>query len=64
MIYTYKYVAEVPYHIEHKISYQNACEIIKCGNCMVIMASGLGSSNYPDIASKIAVDLERKSDHW
>lgn len=59
MIYAYSAQAEGPYHIEHKIGCQDACEIKKCSDGMVIaaVADGVGSSKHADDASKIAADV-------
>jgi serine/threonine protein phosphatase PrpC len=57
MIYTYGVSMQGTYHIKDNIVCQDAYEIIKCGNDMVIaaVADGLGSAEFSDVASKIAV---------
>lgn len=57
MIYAYGITQQGTYHIKHNIVCQDAHQIVKCGDGLVIaaVADGLGSEAHSDIASKLAV---------
>ena len=56
MIYAYGITAQGTYHVKKDIVCQDANEIIKCNDNMVVaaVADGLGSEAHSDVASKIA----------
>ncbi len=59
MVYSYGITQQGAYHIKNNIVCQDAHNIRKCGENMIIaaVADGLGSEEHSDIASKIAVDV-------
>ena len=59
MVYAYGVTLPGTYHIKNDIVCQDAHEIIKCGDDMLIaaVADGLGSETHSDVASKMAADL-------
>lgn len=58
MIYTYGITQQGTYHVKNNIVCQDAHNIVKCGDSMVVaaVADGLGSEEHSDIASKIAAN--------
>lgn len=62
MIYAYGLCQQGAYHVKEGIICQDAYNIIKCGPRMVIgvVADGLGSEQYSDIAAKTAVSIAAK----
>ena len=62
MIYAYGVRVNGPYHIKNNIPCQDAFEILKCSDDLVIaaVADGLGSAEYSDVASELAVKISLK----
>lgn len=58
MIYAYGITQQGTYHVKNNIVCQDAHNIIKCGDFMVVaaVADGLGSEEHSDVASKIAAN--------
>ena len=59
MIYAYGITLAGTYHIKNNIICQDAHAIKKSSDCFVIaaVADGLGSEEYSDVASRIAIDV-------
>lgn len=58
MIYAYGITQQGTYHVKNNVVCQDAHNIIKCGDFMVVaaVADGLGSEEHSDVASKIAAN--------
>jgi len=59
MIYSYGVTLPGTYHVKNNIVCQDAHRIVKCGDDfgIAVVADGLGSETYSDVASRIAADL-------